>query len=463
MFDPPTPLPGELPPAAELEMAKTIAQASGPPEPVVEKPSVRTATAARAAQDVDSLLAEFEVSHERADHAVARDLKAMVGLDPTPPPPDQKSAPLRDAKGPRRDSPSNGPDAGVESLLAMSEPLKVPSVLPMTRAPTPAPTPPPVRNDAPTRQVRPSFAGTLPGIMDGARDSLPDALPPPAPPPRRADPPPAPPARNLAAPPTAPTIARQNPIRVTTGGEILRPKPKAGTALVWVIVACFLAVAVAAVALIKMPAGFLTGRTAEKIAQEKAENEAAKDRIAREQAAAACRATLEIGDIPAGAEVLLRVGQAPVDIDHMPVGARLEFVATAEGFAPKRTVVPAGAVWDPAANGKPRFEVAVQLEKLTKPKGDLWPAGEAGSQVGGQGPPGVVHIVSSPRGAEVWLLAGIGPEARVEQLVPCGSDADVLLAGPTTFRKRLHVAASDFVADPSAPGGSSRIAKLSAK
>ena len=39
------------------------------------------------------------------------------------------------------------------------------------------------------------------------------------------------------------------------------------------------------------------------------------------------------------------MGQAPVDIDHMPVGARLEFVATAEGYAPKRTVVPAGYVW----------------------------------------------------------------------------------------------------------------------
>jgi hypothetical protein len=43
------------------------------------------------------------------------------------------------------------------------------------------------------------------------------------------------------------------------------------------------------------------------------------------------------------------------------------------------------------------------------------------------------------------MLAGIGPEARVEQL-SCDRDLDVLLAGPTTYRKRLHVAATDFVA-----------------
>ena len=167
--------------------------------------------------------------------------------------------------------------------------------------------------------------------------------------------------------------------------------------------------------------------------------------------------------MPPNAEVLLREGQAPVDVDRMPVGARLEFVATAEGFAPKRTVVPAGATWDPGSDGKPRFEVAVQLEKSTKPKGDVWPPGEPGSEVGGKGPPGTVHIVSTPRGAEVWLLAGIGPEARVEQL-PCDTDVDVLVAGPTTLRKRLHVAAGDFVPDPASGNGPpSRVAKASAK
>jgi len=174
--------------------------------------------------------------------------------------------------------------------------------------------------------------------------------------------------------------------------------------------------------------------------------------------------------VPPHAEVLVRKGQAPVDVEKMPVGARLEFVATAEGYAPKRVVVPAGAAWDPGADSHPRFETAVQLEKSRAPRGtsDPWPAGEPGSEVGGQGPPGTVHVVSNVRGAEIWMLAGLGPEAHIEQQLACNEDVDVLLAGPTTYRKRLHVAATDFVADdpPGAPPsakGSRRVAHLSAK
>ena len=83
----------------------------------------------------------------------------------------------------------------------------------------------------------------------------------------------------------------------------------------------------------------------------------------------------------------------------------------------------------------------MQLDKSKAHAGanDPWPPGEPGSEVGGQGPPGTVHVVATPRGAEVWMLVGMGPEARIEQL-HCGQDFDVLVAGPTTFRKRLHVA-----------------------
>jgi hypothetical protein len=162
-----------------------------------------------------------------------------------------------------------------------------------------------------------------------------------------------------------------------------------------------------------------------------------------------------VSDVPPHAEVLVRKGQAPVDVDRMPVGARLEFVATAEGFAPKRVVVPAGAAWDPGADGKPRYEAAVQLDKSKAPHGtnDAWPAGEPGSAVGGQGPPGTVHVVATPRGAEIWMLAGLGPDARIEQQQGCNEDVDVLLAGPTTYRKRIHVAASDFAEESTPPGG----------
>lgn len=177
---------------------------------------------------------------------------------------------------------------------------------------------------------------------------------------------------------------------------------------------------------------------------------------------AACRGTLVVTDVPPRAEVLLREGQAPVDVERMPVGARLEFVATAEGFAPKRVVVPTGATWDATPEGKPRLEVAVQLDKSHADPGtsDAWPASEPGSSAGGAGLPGTVHVVATPRGAEVWLLAGLGPEARVEQ-VSCNEDVDVLLAGPGAFRKRLHITPSDFVPSEAAP--SPGVARVSAR
>jgi hypothetical protein len=228
-------------------------------------------------------------------------------------------------------------------------------------------------------------------------------------------------------------------------------------------------VALAAVIVWRLKPGFLSGRTQEKIDAERAQAEAEQQRQREQQQAAACRASLLVTDVPANAEVLLRVGQAPVDVEKMPVGTRLEFVAIAEGYAAKRTVVPAGATWDNGADGKPRFEVAVQLDKSTVKPGapDLWPAGDPGTSVGGNGPPGTVHIVSTPKGADVWLLVGggVGSEARIEQL-PCGADVEVLVAGPTALRKRLKVNASDFASqetDPSGASGPVRTARVSAK
>jgi hypothetical protein len=193
---------------------------------------------------------------------------------------------------------------------------------------------------------------------------------------------------------------------------------------------------------------------------------AASGTVDAARAPLACNATLVVTGVPQHAEVLLRAGQAPLDVDKMPVGARLEFVATAEGYAPKRVVVPAGASWDTGTDGKPRFEAAVQLDKSRTRAGfDPWPPGEPGSEVGGQGPPGIVRVVATPRGAEIWMLAGLGPEARVDQL-RCEREVDVLVAGPTTFRKRLHVAASDFEPDAQVTSRSktlTRIARVSAQ
>jgi hypothetical protein len=174
-----------------------------------------------------------------------------------------------------------------------------------------------------------------------------------------------------------------------------------------------------------------------------------------------CKVALVLTEVPSNAEILLRMGQAPVDVERMPVGTRLELVATAEAHAPRRAVIAADATWDKGPDGKPRIEVPIQLDPSKAKPGalDPWPVAEPGSQVGGSGAPGTVHVVSNVRGAEIWLLAGLGPEARIEQL-RCDADIDILFAAASSpspspssrdagaggVRKRLHVAEKDITA-----------------
>jgi hypothetical protein len=176
-----------------------------------------------------------------------------------------------------------------------------------------------------------------------------------------------------------------------------------------------------------------------------------------------CKVALVVADVPANAEILLRMGQAPLDVERMPVGTRLEFVATAEGYAPRRAVVKAESSWDKGPDGRPRVDIPIQLDPTKAKPGlvDPWPAAEPHSQVGGSGAPGTVHVVSNVRGAEVWLLAGVGPEGRIEQL-RCDGDIDVLIAGPPQLRKRLHVAERDIQGATPDPQGN-RVISVSGK
>jgi hypothetical protein len=151
--------------------------------------------------------------------------------------------------------------------------------------------------------------------------------------------------------------------------------------------------------------------------------------------------------------VLVRSGVAPLDVERVPSRTRLEFVALVDGYAPRRGVIPNGVEWE-TGGGKPRFELPIQLEKSRSKSGavDPWPPAEAGSVVGGQGPPGTVHVVTSPRGAEVWMVAGGPPEAKLESL-PCRAGLELLVAGTTQgqpFRRRVKVDASQLTPEASA-------------
>jgi hypothetical protein len=364
------------------------------PEPVdaSELPTMQFEPAGRlpspSQADVDALIADFGVSGG-SEHQQARDLKALAGLEPTPPPPPEIQRRID-----TREIAVGGRDSDVEALLGMGADAED------KREAASSVSSPPMRPPSPSMTER--QLPTQPSKLKQIRASLP---------------------------------------------SIPTEKKSGRSGLVWVLGLFILVAGGLAVWLLR---GGLPSSRAPAPAPSTAPSVIVTGPVP-------CTDIIVVADVPAHAEVLVRKGQAPVDVERMPVGARLEFVATAEGYAPKRVVVPAGATWDPGSDGRPRYEAAVQLDKSHAAHGtnDAWPAGEPGSAVGGQGPPGTVHVVATPRGAEVWMLAGLGPDARIEQQLACTEDVELLLAGPTAFRKRLHISAADFAPDDTAgtPGG----------
>ncbi|CAN5131715.1 hypothetical protein BH09MYX1_BH09MYX1_20390 [soil metagenome] len=393
--------PSAAPTARKLEQPPSLSEL---PTVGIAKEELEAVRANTKRDSFDSLLDKFEVSGPTEDRAVARELKAIAGLNPTPPP--------------------QTTDDGIESLLEASIPRRSappkpeirPDTKPETRPAKRRSEPPPKREAPKPRDRAPSFADD----------------------------------RQL---PTAPSLKRS----VSLTSEM---KPKKSTRDRNLVVALLLLLIVLAVVLWTMKPGFLTGRTPEKIDAERQAAEAESARLATQHAVGQCRATLLVEGAPKDSEILLRVGQGPADVDHMPAGTRLEFVATADGYAPRRGVVPQ-TTWD-SSNGRPRYELAVQLDKSKLKAGaiDPWPPVEPGSEVGGKGSPGIVHVITTPKGAELWLLAGLGPDASIDDFVQCDESADVLVAIGTK-RSRYHVDAKSFVPDP---GGKPnlRVAKLNA-
>ncbi|MBX3208099.1 MAG: hypothetical protein KF764_23840 [Labilithrix sp.] len=444
--------------------------------------------------EVDSLLDSFGVSSAHEDKQMARELKAIAGLSPTPPPPDAKTlAELTKDVGkdlPKKLDSSIDGDS-VEALLAladMSAPINAPiaakndAVPPV--APAPVAAPPPAANLPPSplfggagasASTAAAAAGAPVALRQSAEADAP--LPPPAPVPeapraeaaplRQPDPPrfDPPKAKAPAASPTAsgarakadapPSTTSQPGVkrsRSSSGGQ--RPRaPRTGMAM---LVFALVVLAGGTAAVWKFAPQVFTGK-------KKPSASSSTTPTATTPPAPKCKVALVLTDVPANAEILLRVGQAPVDVERMPVGTRLELVATAEGYAPRRAVIKGESPWDKGPDGKPRIEVPIQLDPTKSKPGaiDPWPAAEPGSQVGGSGAPGTVHVVSNVRGAEVWLLAGLGPEARIDQL-RCDADIDVLLAGPPALRKRLHVGEKDITATEADAAGN-KVVNLSAK
>jgi hypothetical protein len=456
--------------------------------------------------EVDSLLSTFEVSNV-GEKQVRNDLKAIAGLDPTPAPPDATTlAELTKDVG--KDLPKSRPSEGdsVEALLALSDPSEP---VPAAAAPAPAPALPPgaatgkLSAGVPPPQNYP--ASIVPAPTGGSPLAPPSPLVPMTPVPApaaaatvtapKSPPPPMPvvaaaameaalkrpitprqPGRPVPAPASAPAPAlslsasgrrekaeappntsstRRNKASGGRTGNFRQPRaPRTGLAML--VLTLFVVIA-GGIAVWMFKPAFFTGNKRRPVPT------ASTSAVAVTAAVPRCKVALVVSEVPANAEILLRVGQAPLDVERMPVGTRLEFVATAEGYAPRRAVIKAESTWDKGPDGKPRIDVPIQLDPTKAKPGtvDAWPLAEPGSQVGGSGSPGTVHVVSNVRGAEVWLLAGLGPEARIEQL-RCDGDIDVLLAGPPQLRKRLHVGEKEIqAASPDTQGN--RVVSVSGK
>ncbi|HMJ56769.1 MAG TPA: hypothetical protein VK540_32090 [Polyangiaceae bacterium] len=402
----------------------------------------------------------------------------------TPPPGAVLPAPM--PPSPAAQPPKTPPPGAVRSLPTPTPP---PAVLPAVATPLPAPVaaptpsakaPAPPPKSAPDATKQPVFSSYPPSSVRGVDELLQDFLSSTS---RKQDRV-AEDLRKMAGVDTAETGSgvkrREESPFPNAGGSTdfytTTPPPRPAAAIpsdlshdprasppkrrgVYAMFALVVLAASGGVALLRFEPGFLSGRTPSVVDDERRAAAEAASAVAAHPPQA-CRATLLVTDVPQGAEVLVRSGVAPVDVERVPSGARLEFVALADGYAPRRGVVPQGASWD-APSGRPRFELPIQLEKSRAKSGavDPWPPAEPGTVVGGQGTPGTVHVVTSPRGAEVWMVAGGGPEAKLESL-PCGAGMEVMVAGMQQgqpLRRRLRVDAARLTPEPSTNMVTSRI------
>ncbi len=442
--------------------------------------------------EVDSLLSTFESPSVLEGGQAQRDLKAMAGLSPTPPPLDATQAIPGRAKSSAAPALPGGVAAasGIDALLALSEP-------PARRLPD---------DDTATAMVevrgRNPFAniaaGPVGGVTDPAFDKTLEAgeetvVPMP---------------RDPGVPrfPSAPSygqgaagqsqiggVASAMPAHLSSsshgqsqsgsgrrtayaatemrgegsssGSRVrgaslgppaetqIAPKESSFALRFGIVLGLLAAVAGGGVFLVRSHPEILSSRAAKFFGI----GGPATDSSSSTTSGSKCRSSIYVSSVPLDAEVLLKVGNAPCEVPRMPKGPRLEFVATADGFVPRRAVIAKDDTgWQLDPQGHLRYELPVTLD-ISKGGSDPWPMGEPGSEVGGSGEPGTVRVVAKPKNAIIWLLAGVGPAAQIEQR--CDQDVDILVAG--RVREVLHVTRKQIESVPPDPSGV-RIVRLTA-
>lgn len=401
---------------ATAPAAGTLPPPTAPPValPAPTPPPPRTSAPPPRLSAIDELLNALDPiagpSAQMPDDATRRQLKEMAGLDPTPPPPtaqahdDDTNDDDDDDELPSSADPTDEESEAVEALLAASVSGPQGRLAEAMR---------PSRPDLPRAEPR------------SARLPVADAVQAPAE--RAAEP------SVKQAPVAARTADVPRELRRSTPPMPRLAEPRAGGGFRTIAVTLLLVFGAALALVWWLRPDLLPGT---KKPQPAPSSSSAPERAPTRTCA------LRVAGAPDGAEILLLQGHAPLDVSPMPAGARIEFIGLLAGHAPKRAVIPAQAKWDADEHGRPRYELAFELAPSRK-KNDNWPPAEPGTTVGGEGEPGTVHVVSSPRDSEVWLLIGSGPEAVLD---PVGCRAqEILIASGTTLRTRLKVAAEDFL------------------
>ncbi len=389
------PAPAKLPPAVPPPVARSAA-----PPPLTGAPPARISAIDELLNALDPVAPTTEYV---PDQATRWQLKAIAGLEPTPPPPIASPVvPGSDSDVAERngaDHPTDEEGEAVEALLVASA-------------------------SGPQGRLAEAMRPSRPELPRLAQ--LPEAEPPPAGRPRPSS---APPPALAETQSELPPRRLERPLRRSTPSG-LRPRRSGGggTVVVTLLVAALVTL------------GLVYWQRPEWMLGHKLPAPTPSASVTSPVAPALACAIRVVG-APERSEILLLQGNAPLDVSPMPAGARIEFVGMLAGHAPKRAAVPAQAKWDPDPQGRPRYELAFELAPSHK-RADPWPPTEPDTVVGGEGEPGTVRVVSSPRDAEVWLLFGSGPDAEIAPIA-CTAH-EVLIASGSSLRARLRVAPEQF-------------------
>lgn len=155
-----------------------------------------------------------------------------------------------------------------------------------------------------------------------------------------------------------------------------------------------------------------------------------------------CEASLTLENVPAGAEVLRRIGVTPLGV-AMPMHVPFDLVATMDGHVARRAHVDASAIWQKDATGA-RLDVPFALDATnTESK---WPAasGVVPLRSNTDASRGLLRATSTPNGATLWIV--VDPSSITG--VPCGNAVDVMVVPSGGAQRTVHVDWAAFAGSP---------------